>query len=269
MTDKVRYHRFADTPGLVLGDARLSGQAFGPHYHLDYHIGVLDHGVQAQRFGGTTHLLAPGAVSFMPPGEVHDGSGNEDGFRLRTFRVAPELLLPLCADIAGREGAPGSAGVVLKDPLLARQLRCLHEALGGQQETATLAGQSGLIEIFAGLLEASGGHPGPEPVAGGLGDAECRRVRDYCISRLAERITLEDLASLCGMSRFQFLRRFSRRFGLTPHNWLTRLRLERACHLLARGGQTVAELAQELGFYDQSHFTRSFRAAFGVAPTRY
>ncbi|MEN3112661.1 AraC family ligand binding domain-containing protein [Uliginosibacterium paludis] len=269
MTDRVRYHRFADAPGFVLGDARLAGRAFGPHYHLDYHIGVLDHGVQAQHFGGTTHLLAPGAVSFMPPGEVHDGAGSDEGFRLRTFRIAPDFLLPLCSEIAGRDGVPAQSGVILENPRLARQLRCLHEALGGQQETVTLAAQSGLIEVFAGLMEASGEHPGPEPVAGALGDAECRRVHDYCMSRLAERITLEDLAVLCGMSRFQFLRRFSRRFGLTPHNWLIRLRLERACHLLARGGRTVAELAQELGFYDQSHFTRCFRAAFGVAPTRY
>ncbi len=269
MKPQVRYHRFSDTPGFVLGDASLSGQAFAPHYHLDYHIGVLEHGVQAQRFGGDTHLLLPGAVAFMPPGEVHDGAGGDEGFRLRTFRLSPELLLPLWADIAGKPEAPEDGGAIIANPALAQTLRGLHQALGQHSEAGHLALQAGLIDALASLLEARSRHAGPERVAGGLSEAECRRVRDYCMSRLAERITLEDLAQLCGMSRFQFLRRFSRRFGLTPHNWLLRLRLEHACSLLAEGRRSVADLAQEVGFYDQSHFSRSFRKAFGVAPTAY
>jgi AraC-like DNA-binding protein len=268
MKDQVSYRRFADTPGLVLGDACLSGQAFEPHYHLDYHIGVVDYGVQAQRFRGATHLLSPGHVAFMPPGEVHDGTGNEEGFRLKTFRLAPEVLHPLCLDITGRSGQPTLGGVILGDALLAAQLGQLHGELQQSATPVTLGFQSGLLEVVARLLAGSKDCR-PEAIRGGLGDMQCQRVRDYCMAHLAEQITLEDLAALCAMSRFQFLRRFRVNFGVTPHNWLVRLRLERACRLLATGGRTIAELAQEVGFYDQSHFTRAFRAAFGVAPTRY
>lgn len=268
MKDLVTYRRFTDAPGFVLGDARLSGQAFEPHYHLDYHIGVVDYGVQAQRFRGATHLLSPGHVAFMPPGEVHDGSGNEEGFRLKTFRLAPEVLHPLCTDIAGRPAEPDLGGMILGDALLAAQLGRLHRELQQSPTLVTLSFQSSLLELMAQLF-TRGGDLRPEAVRGGLGDSECQRVRDYCIAHLAERITLDDLAALCVMSRFQFLRRFRSSFGVTPHNWLLRLRLERACSLLAVGGRTIAELAQEVGFYDQSHFTRAFRTAFGVAPTRY
>ena len=82
---------------------------------------------------------------------------------------------------------------------------------------------------------------------------------DYCQERLSEKIGLEDLAALCGLSRFQFLRRFAHSFGLTPHAWLVRLRLERACAALAGSGLSVAQVAAEVGFYDQSHFNRAFR----------
>jgi AraC-like DNA-binding protein len=74
---------------------------------------------------------------------------------------------------------------------------------------------------------------------------------------------------LCGLGRFQFLRQFKNTVGMTPHAWLTRLRLERACAALRQGGRLVADVAQESGFYDQSHFNRAFRLAYGVPPSRY
>ena len=67
----------------------------------------------------------------------------------------------------------------------------------------------------------------PRAVKGGLSAEHRRRVLDYCQERLSEKIGLQDLAALCGLSRFQFLRRFAHSFGLTPHAWLVRLRLER------------------------------------------
>jgi AraC-like DNA-binding protein len=71
------------------------------------------------------------------------------------------------------------------------------------------------------------------------------------------------------LSRFQFLRRFKHTVGMTPHAWLVRLRLERACTLLARSETSIAQVAMAVGFYDQSHFNRAFRSAFGVAPSGY
>ena len=65
------------------------------------------------------------------------------------------------------------------------------------------------------------------------------------------------------------MRRFAHSFGLTPHAWLVRLRLERACAALAGSGLSVAQVAAEVGFYDQSHFNRAFRVAYGAPPSAY
>lgn len=86
---------------------------------------------------------------------------------------------------------------------------------------------------------------------------------------LVKKITLDELAALCALGRFQFLKQFKQTVGMTPHAWLVRLRLERACSLLSRRSTAIAEVAQEVGFYDQSHFNRAFRQAFGVAPSSY
>jgi AraC-like DNA-binding protein len=80
--------------------------------------------------------------------------------------------------------------------------------------------------------------------------------------------SIADLADDLGTSRFALLRRFKSDFGVTPHAFLLRLRVERARDRLARGGD-LAEVAQDLGFADQPHFTRVFKKIVGITPGDY
>jgi AraC-like DNA-binding protein len=57
--------------------------------------------------------------------------------------------------------------------------------------------------------------------------------------------------------------------GVTPHQYVLRVRLRRAAKLLARGGMAVTEVALECGFADLSNFVRTFRRAAGVPPARF
>lgn len=81
-------------------------------------------------------------------------------------------------------------------------------------------------------------------------------------------VSLASLADLCGLSRFQLLRSFSREMGVTPHAYLIQLRVSKARRLLATGKSPV-EVALLTGFADQSHLTRAFVRQFGVTPGRY
>ena len=109
----------------------------------------------------------------------------------------------------------------------------------------------------------------PQFVKGTLTRAQWQRVKEYCDVHLAEKITLEELAALCNLERFHFLKLFKQTVGMTPHAWIVRLRLERACSLLSHTDRCLTQVAQEVGFYDQSHFNRAFRQAFGVSPSKY
>ncbi|MCO3737565.1 AraC family transcriptional regulator [Pseudomonas aeruginosa] len=91
---------------------------------------------------------------------------------------------------------------------------------------------------------------------------------DWLESRLEYPPNLEELAAFCGLSPWQVLRRFRRRCGLPPHQWLTQLRLERALPLVLRGEQPLSQVAQQFGFYDQAHFSRLFRRTYGLPPAR-
>jgi AraC-like DNA-binding protein len=109
----------------------------------------------------------------------------------------------------------------------------------------------------------------PQFVKGTLTSVQWQRVKEYCDVHLAEKITLEQLAALCNLERFHFLKLFKQTVGMTPHAWVVRLRLERACSLLSHTDRCLTQVAQEVGFNDQSHFNRAFRQAFGVSPSKY
>ena len=269
MTEHAKYHHVSEVPGLVLCSARFADVGFDRHYHLDFHIGFVTEGIQRHRSKGESFLLGPGRIALMPPGEIHDGASEGGGtYTLKTFRLSQALIAGLAEEISGQPRELELTSVLLEDPRLVGNLRGLHEAMQQAVGPGSLALQTQWITLLERLLCQSRTIT-PESIPGSLSALQWSRIRDYCFSHIDQRITLDDLAGLCGLGRFPFLKQFKRTIGMTPHAWLLRLRLERACGLLSRSGQPIIDVAHAVGFYDQSHFNRAFRQAFGVAPSRY
>ncbi|MET3132348.1 AraC-like DNA-binding protein [Oxalobacteraceae bacterium GrIS 1.11] len=263
MDDMVEYHRVAHTPGLILSEGKFVEFAFERHFHLDYHIGLICEGVQRQQFRGQDVLLGPGCISVMPPGEMHDGHGaGAGGYTLRTFRIAPDLLHGLSGQLFDNAREAHLPAQRIENAALFRHMLGLHQAL---QHGADLLAQE---ERWLSMVEHLLGRP-EDARAPRFSMVNWGLVNDFCHSHLDAKISIVQLAQLCGLDRFQFLRQFKKAVGMTPHAWLTRLRLERACFTLRHTERLVAEVAQEVGFYDQSHFNRAFRQAYGVPPSRY
>lgn len=82
----------------------------------------------------------------------------------------------------------------------------------------------------------------------------------------AQPLTVAQLAGEAGISRSQFDRQFHRLFGATPREYLLRVRVHAACRLLIETSDTVTRIALRTGFYDQSHFSRTFRRIVGTSP---
>lgn len=101
---------------------------------------------------------------------------------------------------------------------------------------------------------------------GQLAPWQLRRVSDYFMANLAEDIPLQTLSELVKLSRSYFSRAFKISTGLAPHRWLLQARIRKAKQLLLEADHPLAQIAIEVGFADQAHFTRTFRREVGESP---
>ncbi|SHJ31301.1 AraC family transcriptional regulator [Halodesulfovibrio aestuarii] len=267
MQDTVQYFRAPDVPGLVLSDGHFSTFSFDRHFHLSYHISLVVDGVQRQSASGKTYLVGPGRLSVIPPDEMHDGSGYEKcEYTLKTFRIPPNVFTEEMANAMDSAHCVEFGSNVLDDKPLWDRACLLHYVLQ-RGDASSLFVEEQWMDLVKRLLFHSEIHLVDEP-EGALAKPHWKEVRDYCHDNLSEKISLEQLAVLCNLNRYQFLRRFKSTVGVTPYNWLKQLRLEQACTLLSKG-ERVSTVAASVGFYDQSHFVHAFRKAYGVPPSKY
>jgi AraC-like DNA-binding protein len=109
------------------------------------------------------------------------------------------------------------------------------------------------------------------PTQAPVSSAHAHRIRtaiELMSEELANRCSLTSMSREVGMSPFHFARTFSGLVGLSPHQYLLRLRLRHSAMML-RQGASVTTAALTSGFDNLGHFSRSFRRRFGVNPSKY
>ena len=111
--------------------------------------------------------------------------------------------------------------------------------------------------------------PSHAPPRGGLPPGALRRVMEHVERRLAEKIELADLASIARLSECHFSRAFKQSLGLPPHRYLMMRRIASAAELIKTTDRPLTQVSLEVGFSDQSHFTRVFGDITGETPRSY
>jgi AraC-like DNA-binding protein len=239
-----------------------TARSFPRHTHDEYGIGLVDAGGHASWSGRGRVEAGPGSFITVNPGEVHDGHALGSGARSwRILYFQPESLRALLQDITGGDADVEFCAPVFDDPALHASFEA---ACSAETASDAMACESAALELVAGLRTHSTAPPRRESRAAPSID----RVRERLHADPTAKVTLEELARDCSLSRFQLLRAFTRAFGLPPHAYLLQRRLARARRLL-RSGMAAADTAAAAGFSDQSHLTRCFLRQFGVTPGRY
>jgi AraC family transcriptional regulator len=103
----------------------------------------------------------------------------------------------------------------------------------------------------------------------GLSSYTLRQVLAYIRSHLSEDLSIIDLAQVAGMSPYYFLRLFKKSMHITSRQYIIQMRVDRAKELLRSRELSIADIALECGFTNQSHFTNVFRQSIGVTPKAY
>src|ERR1700722_2890050 len=112
-------------------------------------------------------------------------------------------------------------------------------------------------------------HAGERSRSGGLASWQAARVCRFIEENLHRNIDTRNLSAVVQRSPAHFMRSFKKAFGETPHSYVIKRRLERACHLMVTSSERLSEIALSVGLTDQAHLCRLFRRAFGQSPANW
>lgn len=255
--------------GMDMLKARCSEHHYPPHSHDTFVIASFKDGAQKHRIAQKSGVAYPGTVMVIPPGEVHTGEGanRQESWEYSAFYPTADSLDQLADNLFGsvRGSLDFGTSFLIEDPELARRLLDASEV--ALRSPSLVRRQEVVYSAFAMLMTRYGRRSRQAP-AETVVEAPIRESLYFMEENFHLPLCLGDIAECAGLSEFHFMRLFKSRMQTTVHQHLKQLRLNAAKAMLARG-EPISEVAASVGFYDQSHFTNSFRRVFGVTPKKY
>lgn len=248
----------------------------GPHdapfeeRHGTVAIAAVMSGTFQYRTAQGSALLAPGAILLGNHGRCFEcGHEHGTGDRCLSFHFTPEYWEEMVAAV------PGARKAVFEMASLppAAALLPLTAALETARDVGRPALEETALDLAGFVLRRAGGLGALR----GKSSARDERRISEAVRRIEEdahegeegRLTLRLLAEEAGMSRYHFLRTFRGLMGVTPYQYILRIRMNRAAVRLRTASEPISAVALEAGFNDLSTFNRRFRRLMGASPGTY
>lgn len=223
-------------------------------YEMEY---VLD-GEINYLLNGKTITLKKGELVFVTPSSVHEYDGTEDApistitvhFNVEAVRTFPELFLLEDGKISVAEN-------------LDTAFRLLNEECSNKDRFSELALKNAFERVLILFLRSA------RPLETKAPSNDIFTVFSYINKNFSEDISLATLGNLCGYSTSYLCRLFKQETGLTPIQYLNKIRLESACRLLSSTDLSVVEICVECGFGCVRNFNREFKKTYSLTPIEY
>ncbi|WP_238320678.1 AraC family transcriptional regulator [Limisalsivibrio acetivorans] len=270
MKRDIVFMRKPEIKGVEVCTALRSEHMFPKHAHDDiYAFGVMVDGLSycLEDYDERGYLYS-GETALINPGMVHTGNpfpGTELNYRMLFITI--DKMKDIVSDILEKDGVlPEFEQLICRNRFIFRRLNALTELYSSAED---------LIEVETVLYTSVG-----EMLEGATslnirslhdGYSEHRRIaeaKEMLSGNLEKKLSISDIASEIGTSRYHFVRIFKQSTGMAPHTYRTMKRIEKGRGML-RAGSSPADAALSAGFYDQSHFTRKFKDITGVTPGDY
>lgn len=175
---------------------------------------------------------------------------------------------------AACDGARGEIELRRVDRLIDARVGALVAAVNADRVTGFQSGRLFLDSVEQALAVAlvqgyAFRRPSPQKYREGLTPARLRRITELVHSKIDEELTLGEMAQSVELSKAHFSRIFRKSMGVTPYQFVLRLRVERAKTMLRSADSRILDVAVACGFKTQQHFARVFRYVCGTSPTEY
>ena len=226
------------------------------HSHPWLHLTLVRQGYYRRSLRGRGATYKAGSLVFLRTNDPHTDAYAPGSMCLHVV-IPPDLEHRLTGDFGTQgaaEGIPSSLGI--------RASIALHREFRHPDRDSPLIVEAVLFDLVSRHLDMIHERSSARPRWLGL-------LLDYLDDTVEQQWSLHDMAAEIGVHPVHLCRTFSRHFDCTLGAYIRRLRVLRGWQLLTIGDATLAEVAAQSGFADQSHFTRAFKEHFGITPGRY
>lgn len=244
----------------------LPGEAYGPHYHRRIEINHVTRGSCQLVTDTAIHTFRRDETMLIAPGVNHRFQAGRKGAALLQLEMLPEVLDHAVAK--GLDDAPRFDITVMEpvtriagDPRLRSAIHNIIWELANRQpgyRSAAMLNYAQLILLLGRIAIHDNSYDSFPPT---LANALSLMRRS-----LAKPAGISDIAAESGVSDRQLRKLFRTHFATSPHEYLTRLRIERAMSLLTAGNHSVKEVCFACGFTSPQYFSRAFKRITGMKP---
>lgn len=247
------------------------GETLGEELH--HHVLAINTGsayTYESRLDGRYHqgIFISGGISLYPARLIMPYRWSRD-ISIISLSLSQELLNRNAQELLNRDRVELRVIYNAKEPLLQQMGLALKANLESGSSSLVYA-QTMANAIAVHLLQQFSTQPHTSlNLDRGLSRYKLKRVQQYIDDHLDQKIPLEDLAAIAGLSQYHFARAFKQSTGLSPHQYLIQMRITRAQQLLKQPNMSISEVAIACGFSNQSHFHRHFKKHLGITPKQF
>jgi AraC-like DNA-binding protein len=252
--------------GLSLLHADFTTHEYPLHTHEALVVAMTEQGGSIVRSRGQIEQATPSTLFVFNPGEPHAGRmGWSERWRYRSMYLTRAALAEVASGL-GLQDVPYFTSNIFADRDLIDAFLAVHLAI--EEGRDVFHERELLIATFGRLFRRHGDGGGVRIDMAPRDRTLFERVKDRMHAEYVDELRLEELAADVGLTTFQLIGLFKRTIGMTPHAYLTQVRLNVACRHLAHA-RPLAEVATDVGFYDQSALTKHFKRCYGITPLQF
>jgi len=240
---------------------------FPEHYHETYCISLLESGCEQIRTNGNTIIGTSGAITISNPYEVHANPliDNDINLSFKTIYPSKELIKFYNDNRLAVFGNTPILDSTLSHyfQIIAKKIKKGGDAIDSNQEEF----QQLINSFFRRLLRyQQSNFTSPEKYS--LHSSKIEEVKAYILSNIDKKITLEDLAKIYRLDIYNFSKKFKASSGLSPINYALLIKTLEAKKRLCKK-ERMSDVVYGLGFFDQAHFSNTFKKFIGTSPKSY
>lgn len=261
----VRFYNHPELPGVHAVHGVDVGNDFTRHTHSGLCVGMVEKGERIVEQRGMQAVIPEGSLFVINPGVSHRCKPRHAGHSYLVFCISQDRMNKAISRLCGREmPAPYFNDTLIRDRQMQIKMKRLFLLI--QEPASARETEKALDSLLVRLIMHASAVP-----AQSLSIAHRAAIKRVCMfinSNYDHNFTLKDLSKIAHLSPYHLQRLFLEDRGVSPHEYSIQQKIRRARELLSKG-HSIAGVALDLGFVDQSHFTRSFKRVTGTTPGAY